>query len=407
MTAFVKVALAALLVVHLVSASKNHLHKRARRQGDQRPAYTQQGFCSTGCQNRGYSGCCDITESSCFNTICTCYCDISCHNYGDCCADIDTIGCSITGQGSCPEIPLMNGMITPNSRQVGTIAILSCNDNYSLVPANATVRVCQNDLTWSGPEGACRELCEEISIENGIITYEQDFTTSRKPARTVAVYSCNQGYQLNGLEKRVCQGSSGWSGTISPQCNVFSCMIAFPGTGCAPSIGSPLLGESPNPRCSCHPSCITTNDDCCEDIGCVPPTCQLAGLSQGCCSWVDQNGEEPAGCYVSGRNGNPPCYCDSGCALFNDCCSDVPEPPPTCTPSAAQQSRVRGQSVRTYPFGRAQLARGGRRTQASMEDQAARNMASELMSMSQEQSDKRDRWVAITKELEAIQKKKY
>ncbi len=43
MTAFVKVALAALLVVHLVSASKNHLHKRARRQGDQRPAYTQQG----------------------------------------------------------------------------------------------------------------------------------------------------------------------------------------------------------------------------------------------------------------------------------------------------------------------------------------------------------------------------
>ncbi len=46
MTAFVKVTLAALLVVHLVnlvSASKNHLHKRARRQGDQRPAYTQQG----------------------------------------------------------------------------------------------------------------------------------------------------------------------------------------------------------------------------------------------------------------------------------------------------------------------------------------------------------------------------
>ncbi len=53
----------------------------------------------------------------------------------------------------------MNGMITPNSRQVGTIAILSCNDNYSLVPANATVRVCQNDLTWSGPEGACRGTC--------------------------------------------------------------------------------------------------------------------------------------------------------------------------------------------------------------------------------------------------------
>ncbi len=138
-------------------------------------------------------------------------------------------------------------------------------------------------------------------------------------------------------------------------CTVFSCMIAYPGSGGCATIHSPLLGRSPNPRCSCHSSCITsTSDTCCEDIGCVrkckfachmtvqyiiygnptlivAPTCQLAGLSQGCCSWVDQNGEEPAGCYVSGRNGNPPCYCDSGCALFNDCCSDVPEPPPTCT----------------------------------------------------------------------------
>ncbi len=46
MAAFVKVTLAALLVVHLVclvSANKKHLLKRARRQGDQRPAHTQQG----------------------------------------------------------------------------------------------------------------------------------------------------------------------------------------------------------------------------------------------------------------------------------------------------------------------------------------------------------------------------
>ncbi len=74
--------------------------------------------------------------------------------------------------------------------------------------------------------------------------------------------------------------------------------------------------------------------------------------------------------------------------------------------AAARQSRVRGQSVRMMQYGRAQLARGGR-TQASMEDQVARDMASELKAMSHEQSDKRDRWVAITKELEAMQKKKY
>ncbi len=46
MAAFVKVMLAALLVVHLVclvSANKKYILKRARRQGDQRPAHTQQG----------------------------------------------------------------------------------------------------------------------------------------------------------------------------------------------------------------------------------------------------------------------------------------------------------------------------------------------------------------------------
>ncbi len=53
----------------------------------------------------------------------------------------------------------MNGMIEytpdPNSMQVGTIASHSCDDNYGLMLADATIRVCQNDLTWSGPEPAC------------------------------------------------------------------------------------------------------------------------------------------------------------------------------------------------------------------------------------------------------------
>ncbi len=78
----------------------------------------------------------------------------------------------------------------------------------------------------------------------------------------------------------------------------------------------------------------------------------------------------------------------------------------TCVSAAVVgQSRVRGQSVRTYPFGRAQLARGGRRTQASMEDQAARNLASVLMSMSQEAVESKHRWEVMADELEHIQKK--
>ncbi len=62
--------------------------------------------------------------------------------------------------GSCPNEPLMNGMIdyapNPNSRQVGTIATLRCNNNYGLVPANGAIRECQNNLLWSGPKPDCR-----------------------------------------------------------------------------------------------------------------------------------------------------------------------------------------------------------------------------------------------------------
>ena len=53
------------------------------------------GSCSNACQQRAYStGCCDLTQDSCYSGNCDCFCDISCHLYGDCCDDIDSIGCS-------------------------------------------------------------------------------------------------------------------------------------------------------------------------------------------------------------------------------------------------------------------------------------------------------------------------
>ena len=140
------------------------------------------------------------------------------------------------------------------------------------------------------------ELCDEIGIlKNGIITYEQAFKTSRKPARTVAIYSCHQGFSLTHARevKRVCQGFKGWSGSPptcegiwmlsyfpSPftHCTAVSCMAKYPGTGCTTDINASLLGSSGNPgRCSCHVSCFSNTDTCCEDIGCVRK-CTIACL---------------------------------------------------------------------------------------------------------------------------------
>ena len=42
--------------------------------------------------NLNYSGCCDYSQTStCSNN--GCYCDQSCHSFGDCCSDIASIGC--------------------------------------------------------------------------------------------------------------------------------------------------------------------------------------------------------------------------------------------------------------------------------------------------------------------------
>lgn len=134
------------------------------------------------------------------------------------------------------------------------------------------------------------EVCnEQLSLDNGVITYKPDNNLSTKPARTVAFLSCNEGYTLAGSARRVCQGSEGWTGLqpicyceyhnknivcsqISVEPAATSCRVAYPGTGCTTNPNDPLLGPGgSNPRqCSCHISCFTDDDvDCCEDIGCV------------------------------------------------------------------------------------------------------------------------------------------
>ena len=56
-----------------------------------------------------------------------------------------------------------------------------------------------------------KETCEELIVpEEGTITYKfesVDFSGMLKPVRTVAVYSCSEGYMLVGIDQRICQES--------------------------------------------------------------------------------------------------------------------------------------------------------------------------------------------------------
>ena len=57
------------------------------------------------CVAQGFNGCC--TEGSCSVSAggSTCYCDQVCHNFGDCCSDIEEAGCFPTTTASSTVIP--------------------------------------------------------------------------------------------------------------------------------------------------------------------------------------------------------------------------------------------------------------------------------------------------------------
>ena len=51
------------------------------------------------CQSLGFSpGCCSLASSPCYVPTATCYCDPSCHIYGDCCSDVTLTLCSARSQ---------------------------------------------------------------------------------------------------------------------------------------------------------------------------------------------------------------------------------------------------------------------------------------------------------------------
>ena len=64
------------------------------------------------------------------------------------------------------------------------------------------------------------ETCTELpALDHGTITYDSDHSSPQKLSRTVATYSCDEGYSLSihENEKRVCQQSGQWSG-VAPTC---------------------------------------------------------------------------------------------------------------------------------------------------------------------------------------------
>ncbi|XP_053399292.1 CUB and sushi domain-containing protein 3-like [Mercenaria mercenaria] len=138
-------------------------------------------------------------------------CDVGYSMSGSPGASCSSVGSWSTAEPECVACPLL---VSPDSGSVSmttdgsvSTAVFSCTADYHVV--GNVISVCGEDGSWNSTEPVC--VCDTpTSVSHGSITISTD--------GSVAAYSCDAGYTLDGNIERVCASDgSGWNGT-TPEC---------------------------------------------------------------------------------------------------------------------------------------------------------------------------------------------
>ncbi|XP_070794674.1 sushi, von Willebrand factor type A, EGF and pentraxin domain-containing protein 1 [Pituophis catenifer annectens] len=121
----------------------------------------------------------------------------------------------------CPELhPPENGYFIQNvcNNYFNAACGIRCKTGFDLV--GSSIRLCQPNGAWSGSETTCRvRTCPKLSTpQNGHI----NCSLSEISYKTVCLFTCNEGYELEGHTKLTCQGNSQWDGK-EPKCVELHC----------------------------------------------------------------------------------------------------------------------------------------------------------------------------------------
>ncbi|XP_019850306.1 PREDICTED: sushi, von Willebrand factor type A, EGF and pentraxin domain-containing protein 1-like isoform X2 [Amphimedon queenslandica] len=110
-----------------------------------------------------------------------------------------------------------NGNVQQTGTVLGSRATYSCNKGFVLVGIEK--RVCSRNGKWSGEAPICKRInCGPLpNIANGQVRIHPDTRLG-----STATYSCNKGFNLNGHRVRRCLASGKWSGS-EPSCSPVSC----------------------------------------------------------------------------------------------------------------------------------------------------------------------------------------
>ncbi|XP_066268442.1 CUB and sushi domain-containing protein 2-like [Branchiostoma lanceolatum] len=116
---------------------------------------------------------------------------------------------------SCPDLTPPLNGAIDGGNKLGDAAVYTCSEGYTI--QGSAVRFCTSDQTWSGEETTCqRKECLELDPPpNGGINGTNYFGDT-------VIFDCDVGYNLVGSPSRTCQSDGGWSGS-QPYCERIDC----------------------------------------------------------------------------------------------------------------------------------------------------------------------------------------
>ncbi|XP_022084521.1 sushi, von Willebrand factor type A, EGF and pentraxin domain-containing protein 1-like [Acanthaster planci] len=177
-------------------------------------------------------------NSAVYGSVCSISCDVG-HTLSDGSQEV-TVECvkntasSTVGywQGSAvecdpnmcqvPAIP--NGYISGCSDQeveYQSSCTFVCNPGYRSNHTSQTTRTCQADGTWTGVQLVCEAVvCPTLpSLDHGTVQPSECFTQHELPYNTQCIFTCNEGFSLNGPYSKVCTAQGVWSDARPVSCS--------------------------------------------------------------------------------------------------------------------------------------------------------------------------------------------
>ncbi|XP_052275320.1 sushi, von Willebrand factor type A, EGF and pentraxin domain-containing protein 1-like [Dreissena polymorpha] len=136
----------------------------------------------------------------------------------------------LTGQHcnpiDCGSFPeLINGTVTTDSTKFGSIAVLTCDDGFNLSGNNFST--CTSSGTWNATTQICKQFdCGPFPVPSNGSVYTQSTTFG-----SVAYMTCKDGFILSGDRMSACNSSGNWNIT-GQTCEPIDCgPLASPGDG--------------------------------------------------------------------------------------------------------------------------------------------------------------------------------